>query len=173
MTPYQVNPDDAVSADAAPCAMRSDAQGYFDDALPPGRKAAFARHLAGCAACTNELTMLARIHQLMELVPAASPQFIWRTRATDFLRDSRRRAYSNAVLRVASAAVGVAAAVLLASGIWSTAPAAAHPAPASPVSWEAAAVGDTSGAETADASSPDGMQAQWVVSALDSGSSHD
>lgn len=172
MTPYQLNPDDSLSSDAASCELRSDAQGYFDDALPPARKAAFARHLPGCAACAQELSMLARINRLMELVPAPSPQFAWRMRATDFLRDARRRAYSNAVLRVAGAAVGLAAAVLLASGIWSSAPVAPGPAPASPVGWEAAAVGDTSSAETADASSAD-AQGQWVFSALDSASSHD
>lgn len=42
---------------------------YLDEALPPGGKAAFDRHLAECATCTRHLTEIRQTIHLLGAVP--------------------------------------------------------------------------------------------------------
>ncbi|UCG44011.1 MAG: zf-HC2 domain-containing protein [candidate division WOR-3 bacterium] len=99
---------------------------YLDAEADEGRKSEIERHLAGCAACRQELESLKADLELCASVevPELSPYLATRTMA-EVRSPERRRVLAGIVVRRALAGIvvrralaGAAAAVLVAAGVW-------------------------------------------------------
>jgi anti-sigma factor RsiW len=90
---------------------------YLDAEADEGRKSEIERHLAGCAACRQELESLKADMELCASVevPELSPYLVTRTMA-EIRNPEPSRVLTGILVRRALA--GAAAAVLVAAGVW-------------------------------------------------------